>query len=221
MKIGTWNVHFMNARGSLSPYKSRLEEAIAEVARRSSELVPSVVLDIEVEAAKYGGIPETGHSGYVPRPGLMRLMLDPSNEHLESNMGEALERMIAHELHHALRWDTVGYGTTLLGALTSEGLCGRFARELYGNEPEIWEKGIDSADVGFFAQEAIIYADSESYDHQRWFFGSGNLPKWTGYTLGYHMVGSACDLMDRKPSELISTPELEFKDALRSLAGKG
>ena len=218
MKIGTWDVHFMNARGRLSPYTDRIAEAIVEVARRSNEIVPEIALDIEIEAAQYGGIPETGHSGYVPRPGLMRLMFDPTNEHLKKNMGEPLERMIAHELHHALRWDTVGYGTTLLGALASEGLCGRFAQELYGNEPEIWERGIEVTDVKFFAREAVIYADSEKYNHQKWFFGSGDLPRWVGYTLGYHMVGRACELMSRKPSDLIATPESEFKPALRDLA---
>ncbi|KGB21940.1 hypothetical protein AtDm6_2706 [Acetobacter tropicalis] len=28
------------------------------------------------------------------------------------------------------------------------------------------------------------------YDHSRWFFGRGSIPRWFGYTLGYEIVGN-------------------------------
>lgn len=216
--IGAWTVHCMNARGSLDPYIDRVYEALCDIAKRSENLVPDVVLDIEVEAAKFGGIPEIGHSGYVPRPGLMRLMLDPFNENLDNHMGEHLERMIAHELHHALRWETVGYGTTLLGALVSEGLCGRFTQELYQNTPEIQEAAITKTEIQKLAGDALVEASNKNYEHDRWFFGSRDLPRFTGYTIGYELVGLAMSRWGLAPSEMIDTPADEFIDFLSDIS---
>lgn len=75
---------------------------------QASGLVPDVALDIAVEAARDGGTPEIGHCGFAPLSGIFRLILDPDNPNLEQHMGESLERMIAHEKYHALRWDAQG-----------------------------------------------------------------------------------------------------------------
>ncbi|MFX5570653.1 DUF2268 domain-containing putative Zn-dependent protease [Acinetobacter baumannii] len=29
----------------------------------------------------------------------------------------------------------------------------------------------------------------DDHDHGAWFFGTGALPRWVGYSLGYQMVG--------------------------------
>ena len=218
--IDGWTLHFMNARGALTPYKERVEEALLEVSNRSNLLGLKVILDIEIEAARYGGIKEIGHSGYVPRPGLMRLILDPYNDNLAQHLGESLERMIAHELHHALRWDTVGYGTTLIGALVSEGLCGRFTEELYNNAPEIQECALSEEEVKRFSQEAVSHAHDKNYDHDRWFFGKKDLPLWAGYTIGYLLVGKAMQSMELKPSEMIATEAERFMDSLEALVSE-
>jgi len=216
--IGGWTVHYMNSRGALDSYIDRVQEALLEVANRSQSLVPEVVLDIEVEAARYGGIAEIGHSGYVPRPGLMRLLLDPHNENLKHHLGEHLERMIAHELHHALRWETVGYGKTLIGALVSEGLCGRFTEQLYDNQPELHECALTEEETRKFSLDAVGQAFDEDYDHNRWFFGMKDLPKWTGYTIGYELVGRAITEWNLNASELIDRPEKDFFVFLKQLS---
>lgn len=215
----SYTVHYMNSQMQLSPYISRVEQAVDEVWARASGLIPIVMLDIAVEAARDGGIPETGHCGFSPRPGLIRLILDPDNPNLEQHMGEALERMIAHELHHALRWDAVGYGSTLLDALVSEGLAGRFAQELYGNTAELWESALKATDIGRYAGIALAGAESTSYNHHAWFFGSSEFPRWTGYTLGWELIGNLTgELASSRPSELIATKGGEFYDSLKSLA---
>ena len=217
--VGNWTVHFMNARGELTPYIDTVQKALEDVHERSKPLVPTTILDIEVEAARYGGVPNIGHSGYVPRPGLMRLMLDPYDENLAQNLGEPMGRMIAHELHHALRWDTVGYGTTLIGALVSEGLCGKFTAELYGNNPEQQECAIPADQIQCLSREALVEAHSEDYDHDRWFFGKKDLPNWAGYTIGFELVGLAMESMKLNPSEMIAIPAEEFIGSLETLCG--
>ena len=215
----SYTLHYMNSRMQLSPYISRVEQAVDEVWARASGLVPDVALDIAVEAARDGGIPEIGHCGFAPRSGLIRLILDPDNPNLEQHMGESLERTIAHELHHALRWDAVGYGSTLLDSLVSEGLAGRFAEELYGNSAELWESALKATDISRYAGIALAGAESTCYNHRAWFFGSSEFPRWTGYTLGWELIGNLTGkLAGRMPSELIETKGSEFYDSLKSLA---
>ena len=213
-----WTVHFMNARGALDPFVDPLRRALDEVARRVAPLVPPIALDVQVEAAATQGIPEYGHSGYAPRPGLVRLTLYPENPNLADSLGEPLERMIAHELHHALRWDAVGYGTTLLGALASEGLAGRFVHELYANAHEPWERPPAPDALRSWAAEAARGAGDARYDHDRWFFGAAELPKHAGYKLGYAMVEAHERLVGTVPSAMVATPAESFETALASLA---
>lgn len=216
--IGNWSIHFMNSRGELTPYQLRIEEALWEVWNRSRTCIPAIHLDVEVVAVINGGIPETGHSGYAPWPGLIRLTIDPTNKNMSQNMGEPLERVIAHELHHALRWDSVGYGTTLIEALVSEGLSGRFVEELYQNKPEPWECALTDLELKLISSKALVQSDDKKYDHSRWFFGSKDLPKWGGYTLGFELVGLAMMNSKRLPSEMIDMPASDYIHTLEALA---
>ena len=88
----------------------------------------------------------------------------------------------------------------------------------HGNAPEPWERALDANGVRNAAREAVPNADDEDYDRARWLFGVGDLPNWTGHTLGYHVVGRVCEAMGARPSELITTPERDFVDALTALA---
>ena len=65
----SYTVHYMNSRMQLSPYITRVEQAVDEVWARASGLVPDVALDIAVEAARDGGIPEIGHCGFCTSSG--------------------------------------------------------------------------------------------------------------------------------------------------------
>ena len=185
-----WTHHFLDARGGLAPHRDRISEALDDVQMRAADVVVVPALDIVVQAVRYGGIPEIGYMGYTPRPGVIFLTLDPYSSALATTMGVALERTIAHELHHALRWDTVGYGVTLGGALVSEGLAGHFVRQLYDNPPEMWEDTVAPGEVAGLLALAAEAWDKTDYDHARWFFGTADLPRWLGYTLGYRLIGA-------------------------------
>lgn len=188
--MDTWTIRYLNARGALDGYKDRIEAALNEVAQRAAQVAEPIVLDIVVRSLRNRVIPETGHVGFAPGIGMMMLTIDPDNPNLADNMGEPLERMMAHELHHAMRWESVGYGTTLGEVLISEGLAGRFAQELYGGDGELWERAVRREDLGVFAVLAQAHANETDYDHAAWFFGSGGLPRWVGYTLGWEVVGA-------------------------------
>jgi uncharacterized protein YjaZ len=138
----SWHLHLLNARGVLTPWEQATRNGIERARLRAAECVELPVLDVVVQAAKDGGIPELGHVGHTPRPRVIFITLDPDNPNLTQHMGEAFERMVVHELHHALRWDAVGYGRTLGEAIVSEGLAGRFVQELFGGDGEPWDRAL-------------------------------------------------------------------------------
>jgi len=217
--MDTWTIHYLNSRGALDQYTERIDSAFRGLARRAEQVAKPIVLDIVVRALRNGVIPEIGHVGFAPGIGVLELTIDPDNPNLANHMGEPLERMMAHELHHAMRWETVGYGTTLGEVLISEGLAGRFAQELYGGEGELWERAASREHLGAIAERAAVHANDTDYDHATWFFGSGELPRWVGYTLGWEIVG---DYLRNHPgltaSGLAGTPADRILPSLRVFA---
>jgi len=90
---------------------------------------------------------------------------------------------INHELHHMARWQNLGYGGTLGGALLSEGIATFYEQLISG-----WSSPWSQASVSYAALEAAIKAwDDNDYDHNNWFF-NGTYGKWTGYGIGYQLA---------------------------------
>ena len=219
--MAEWTVHLLNARGHLDSSQARIREAIDAVHARTRELVGPIALDVVVEAGRGRGIPERGHGGRVRSAGLITLLMDPDNPHFVENLGEPLERAVAHELHHAMRRDAAPRGRRLLDSLVMEGLAGRFVEELYGSEPEPWECAVSGELLAEVAAHARPHALHDGYDHREWFYGTRALPRWAGYTLGYELVGRRRAPLDRiLPSALAATPAEAFLPALEELAGR-
>lgn len=180
------NLHFLDARGALTDLHDWLHNCLMKTHEKAAGLMPLQALDVVVQTGKRI-IPEKGHLGYAPKPGVVFITVDPDNPALKANVDGSLERMFAHELHHAARWDGPGYGSSLGEALVSEGLAGHFVLELFGGPSEPWEQLPDS-DIGAHAALAAQKWESTDYNHEAWFFGRGELPRWLGYSLGFRLV---------------------------------
>ena len=215
-----WTMHHLDARGALGPYRAAVERALAQVGERVAAVCDPPVLDVVVQAVPGGlVIPELGHVGFSPRPGVVFLTLDPDSPNLPASLGEPLERMLAHEMHHALRWDRVGYGRTLGEALASEGLAGRFVEELYASPPEPWERAVPRDGLAEHARAAEAAFEDAGYGHAEWFFGGGGRPRWVGYTLGWELVGAYLAAHPgARPSRLAGEPAAVFRPSLARLA---
>jgi hypothetical protein len=97
--------------------------------------------------------------------------------------------IMAHEIHHAKRRRSVGYGRSLLEAVITEGLADHFAIEITGKEPFPWSLALEDAELETWTENAREVWNEPSYNHNAWFFGSdGKIPHWTGYALGFHLV---------------------------------
>jgi len=203
----------------VAPFIDRVEQACLEVTRRAEKVTEPMTLDVVIQAIPGRVIPEIGHVGHAPARGIIVLTLDPENPHLKANLGEPIERVIAHELHHALRFEQVGYGHTLGEAIVTEGLAGRFVQELYGRDGEIWECAVSRDKLPAFAEQARRQFNDKDYDHLAWFFGTGDLPRWLGYTLGWEIVGHYLSAhKDARPSRLAGEAADRFLPSLDALA---
>lgn len=179
-------LHILNAQNKLTAHCEWLYASLTDTYERAQKVMRVPSLDVVVKAG-FPVIPEKGHLGYCPEPGVVYVTVDPENPAFCKNDAFSLERMFAHELHHAARWAGPGYGSTLGEAIVSEGLAGHFALELFAGKPESWESL--SADIlQLYHSELRDNWHRTDYDHSRWFFGTGNLPAWLGYSAGFNLI---------------------------------
>jgi hypothetical protein len=177
-------LHFIDARGELTDLHDWLYRRPTDTHEKAAKLMTLQSLDVIVQAGR-NVIAEKVHLGYVPKPGLVFITVDLESAAFHANVNSSLERMFAHELHHVAWWDGPGYGSSLREALVSEGLAGHFVLELFGGPPEPWEQESETRN---HAQLALREWDSLDYNHEAWFFGAGELPRWLGYSLGFRLV---------------------------------
>lgn len=179
-------IHILNAQKKLTAHSEWLQACLTETYEKAKSLMPIPSLDVVVQAGKFV-IPEKGHAGFCPEAGIVFITVQPENPAFIKNDAHSIERMFAHELHHAARWAGPGYGSTLGEALVSEGLAGHFSLELFGGEPEPWES-LKSDTFQPYAPQMHDNWHRTDYDHNAWFFGAGDLPRWLGYTAGFNLI---------------------------------
>ena len=213
----SWTLHPINSSGQLDAVLEPVLDAIERARVRIESAVAPRTLDVVVQAWPDRVDKRFGFTGYAPTADMFQITLDPDNPNLVDHLGEPFERMVAHEYHHTLRWVTLGYGRTLGEALVSEGLAGHFARQLYRNPPEHYERALEPDAFDELATLALTHWDDAAYDHSRWFFGVRDLPVHAGYTLGYALAGEylATDA-DRSAASVAHEPASSFLPGFRA-----
>jgi uncharacterized protein YjaZ len=149
--------------------------------------------------------------GFTDEKGNVFIAIDPAPPGGGLTMKSAFETWlpatVAHELHHSSRFRTgPGYRDTLGAALVSEGLADHFAQEVFPDTPPLpWDHALsatDEARVWRMAQP--ILSTPHGYDRPAWFLGTGNIPHWAGYTLGYDITDAYLS-DDRSASHAVKT----------------
>ena len=73
----------------------------------------------------------------------------------------------------------------------TEGLATVFAREAFPSVPPLpWASALAADQERTIWELARSLLDQPNRQHERWFLGSGDLPRWAGYTLGVNIVTS-------------------------------
>lgn len=157
-------------------------------------------------------IPGIGIGGYNPDEQEVILAIDANFNDLDATLEENLIPQLAHEIHHAKRRRSVGYGNTLLQAVVSEGLADHFSIELTGVTPPPWTIALTNDELQNWIETASN-SWNQSYNHSAWFLGADpNIPRWTGYSIGFEIVKNyLLSNPDRLPSNLHNESASSFE----------
>jgi hypothetical protein len=183
----SWTLHLVNARGQLASCADVILSACAEAEARVGAVTAPLALDIVIRAMQ--AMPEALFvNGHCYEPAVIGIGIDLTQPHSGERLRHQLLKTLFHEFQHALRWDGPGYGDTLGEALVSEGLAQRFLHEMMDCPPEPFEVAVPDDVCETWRGDALAGFDDAAYDHAAWFFGTGDMPNWLGYTLGRRMV---------------------------------
>lgn len=200
-------LHILNAHGKFTPYQEQIEAVVALSVQHVSELLPISGVDVVFQIEPESVIPEFGIGGYSPSGDRIIISADPDNANFAKSLENEFLTTLGHELHHCMRWRTVGYGSTLLEALVSEGLACHFETELRPGTIPFYASALEEVAIPtLFAKASQSFSDT-NYGHAEWFFGqSDEIPLHAGYTLGFELVSKSIQKHGKKASRLYNEP---------------
>ncbi|MBO3697065.1 DUF2268 domain-containing putative Zn-dependent protease [Roseivirga sp. E12] len=190
--------------GLSSRLKNTIEDKVASGISQITELMPINSLDIRI-VENPNMIPSGfGIGGFNPSQEEIIIALDINFSGLEKNLEDDLISLLAHEIHHAKRRRSVGYGSTLLQAVISEGLADHFSIEVAGIAQPPWSTALEGPQLQEWISSAKGIWNETPYNHNAWFLGTNsNIPKWTGYSIGFELVRKhLTDNPEELPSKL-------------------
>ncbi|MBY5162667.1 DUF2268 domain-containing putative Zn-dependent protease [Salsipaludibacter albus] len=183
-----------------------VRHAVIEATRRLPSRTESVSVSVAQEPSRVI-IPHLGLGAWATHD--IAVAVDPDSDHLGAGLAH-LPTLVAHETHHPWRSTSGGGGPQgLAAAAVAERLADHFAREVHPEiPPQPWTRAIPEANHADWWRR-LTAADGDDVDmddHDRWFFGAGDVPAWTGYTLGWELVGDYLACHDTLASDHVSTP---------------
>lgn len=201
------HIHILTASIGVKPYTMELRAVAKSTIAAVKKLLPIKNVDIVFYDNPGATIDEIGGiGGFTPNAHCIFISLNPRHPHFRRELKNELFFMLAHELHHTIRWQKLVEGDTLLEALVFEGLADHFAMQVTGRkEPSVYSRALTPEQGKIFLEKARKEWEEPTYDNAAWFFGSipTVIPRWTGYTLGYDLVAMYLEAHPRVlPSEL-------------------
>lgn len=198
--------------GELDNERENIGMIIRETVALVNSKMPVENLNILVRVAPSDVIPEIGIGGFNPNENEIIISIDLNFPNLTQSISIELAPLIAHEMHHAKRRRTIGYGSNLLEASVSEGLADCFSMEIIAIDPPIWSVAITGTELEDLINTAKNTWENKPYDHSKWFFGSTpDIPRWAGYAIGFDLVKKyLSENPTRKPSDLVNEPASSF-----------
>lgn len=195
--------------------KDAIKKILVGAESKIHEILPEIKLLTVIEEDPEQCIPELGISGsYTKSDRTIQIWFDSNCKFLKENLEEQVTRSFAHEYMHAFREEKIPWeGCTLLEALIAEGLTQHFETEVWhGGKPAPYSTHLTPKELDHVWNRAQTELSSSDFDYNAWFFGSENadLKRWTGYSLGYWLVGNHLNTSGLPSSKLGQTPAQEF-----------
>lgn len=182
-----------------------MQDGFALATRSVAGLLDLNGLDVFVIEAPDMVIPSWGCGGYTY--GAHCVVVAVSTEH--PTTVSAVSTTLIHEFHHVARERGPGCGASLRERVVSEGLAILFEEEILGAASEFAHQPVTDDQV-----RALTAAlDEDPADEGRWFFGAGDLPLWSGYTVGYRWARAYAEQHATTASALADVPAIEVTRA--------
>jgi len=203
-------LHLLDAGGAFGALRQRIVQAFATTVGLVGRLLPIGAVDVVVQHDPRLVIPELGLGGYTPAGDRVFVTLDLGHAGLSERLEPAFTALLAHELHHTVRWAGPGYGCTLAEAVVSEGLACCFEAELPGGELPFYARPRPAPERERVQAAFAAQHDAAVYDHDAWFYGRGALPRHAGYALGAELVARHLKRCGGSAAALAQAPAAEF-----------
>ncbi len=125
-----------------------------------------------------------GTTGYTPYINTIHIYLSP-----EGFSDTSLIETLCHEYHHAVFMRFHEYSGKLVESMVFEGLADVFRESVVGGRPSPWSIALTENEAEKRISELSPLLDDESFElYEEIFFGSSEYARWTGYSIGYHIV---------------------------------
>ncbi len=183
-----------------------MEAAFGSAQIIAKDLLRADAIDVLFIDAPDEAIPELGVGGYTYAPHVILVAIDPNFPDLsEQHIFSAL----IHEFHHVMRWRGPGCHGDLGEMLVSEGLAQLFEEEVTGVRPIYSNVPITATEI----EKARLEVHKETFNQAEWFFGTGEISKWFGYSFGYQICGAFSKSTMRSAASLVDVSTREVLDA--------
>lgn len=202
----------IHAKDAVKLDQANLLDVLKKTVRAANIHLKHSNCNILVFADPDQAIPEEGLGGRAWGSDWIRMDIDPNTK---LGVGKAvqtyLQGMVAHELHHSRRATSVGYGETLGEAMVSEGLAQAYQEFLYPKVNVAYAHHLTTHEIKKAWKKAQAEIVSKKYDHSEWFYGTGKLKRWAGYSLGYNIVKQFMEReRENNPAVLVDVPANAF-----------
>lgn len=209
----TFHYHFLKTNKELEAVVGQMRNIFDVTAKKVISLTEEVETDIVVRHSPQNTIPELGISGqYTKDARCIDVYLDLNNTHLKDNFEIEVTRTLIHEYMHVVREQYVPWENgTLLDSLVAEGLTQSFEIEVQPElPPSIYATSLSEEELNNLWNKAKSILNQRGWINDEWFFGSDDIKRWSGYSLGFKLVQDKIKKSGLKPSELYKLPSTDF-----------
>lgn len=187
-------------------------KTVQKAVKRQNAFLNHKECNILVFSGTLGVIPEQGVGGRCDQPDIMNIFIDPNHTAgVKHNIEKWLPSALAHELYHARRYVTHSFGTTLGESLIEEGLPSMFEEFMQPNLEVPYAHHLRRKELAEAWKQAKPLLNSEEYNRDDWFYGSNEIKKWTGYSLGYNIIRQFMqENGEKNPAEFVDVSAKDF-----------
>lgn len=184
------NLHLLEASGKLNPFIREIKKIFPKTVHEVKKVLPINNVDIIVWDYPDWAIKQYGIGGQIMNANTIVISIDPSNPKTKDSFSLHFSSTLMHELHHTARIQAIGPVSTRLEASIREGLAEYFEIETTGKKPDVWDLSLTSGQLKKFSKIAKEDKSTDYYLYD-WLFGNKKqgIPKWTGYSVGFYLVG--------------------------------